>query len=336
MKKRLYRVAVAGYYGFGNLGDELLLEATLKCLQTCGIYQKEIAILSGNPKETEHRLDVRAIDRWNIKQIWETLTQSDTLLFGGGGLFQDSSSYRSCLYYWGLVRLAVLCKTKVWASGQSIGPLSSFVSRFFTRDALKQMKIIQLRDSPSEYYCSRWNIPFEGSKDLVFALQPRIYSSKGIKNKILINIRPWRENLPERFAEALMDKNFKDQIGPGAEYIGVALSGEDESLMHELCRKGSLCLDQIIRIENLDGAGLLWSEANLALGMRFHFAVLSALYEIPLVAVPYDPKVQAFADQLQVPLWLNGSIPKPQKPVYPVSFLPENILNDFKHLYSLL
>jgi len=41
--KRDLRVVLCGYYGFGNLGDELLLEALIDGLESCGVGRGEMA-----------------------------------------------------------------------------------------------------------------------------------------------------------------------------------------------------------------------------------------------------------------------------------------------------
>ena len=47
--EREFRVALCGYYGFGNLGDELLAEALIAALERCGIKRGEMAMLSASP-----------------------------------------------------------------------------------------------------------------------------------------------------------------------------------------------------------------------------------------------------------------------------------------------
>ena len=96
---RRYRVALAGYYGFGNLGDELLLRASLEALERCGVGRDRVVVLSSVPAETSCILGADSVDRWNLSAVRGVLRSSDTLLLGGGGLFQDSTSLLSCLWY---------------------------------------------------------------------------------------------------------------------------------------------------------------------------------------------------------------------------------------------
>ena len=146
---RRYKVAIAGYYGFGNLGDELLALASVKALQRAGVTLKEIVILSADPKRSAIDLGVDAVDRWSFKSVTKALINSRSLLLGGGGLFQDVTSVSSCMWYWGLIRLAKLCGSVPWALGQSIGPLQGIFSSWFTKDALRACKVLQVRDSIS-------------------------------------------------------------------------------------------------------------------------------------------------------------------------------------------
>ena len=49
--------------------------------------------------------------------VVSALRSSETLLLGGRELFQDGTSLRSCLWYWGLVRLRLVMKPKFRAPG---------------------------------------------------------------------------------------------------------------------------------------------------------------------------------------------------------------------------
>ena len=47
-----YDVALLGYYGFKNLGDELLLESIVAILKESGVDSEQMAVLSSSPEET--------------------------------------------------------------------------------------------------------------------------------------------------------------------------------------------------------------------------------------------------------------------------------------------
>jgi len=130
-----YRAALAGYYGFGNLGDELLAEAAIATLLRCGVGRSDIVLMSAAPEESRQKFGVDSVNRWKISQVCRALRQSETLLLGGGGLFQDASSLRSCFYYWWLVRAACFFGAVPWALGHSVGPLSPRIGLGLTRDA---------------------------------------------------------------------------------------------------------------------------------------------------------------------------------------------------------
>jgi len=313
MKKR-YRVALAGYYGFGNLGDELLAEAAIAALLRCGVDRDDIVLMSAAPEESRQKFGIDSVNRWKISQVCRTLRQSQTLLLGGGGLFQDASSLRSCFYYWWLVRAARFFGAVPWALGQSVGPLSTRIGLGLTRDALSLCRVIQVRDAPSEALCASLGIPVETGGDLVLSLADSFTASTNHANdddkppaRLLINLRPSAKGLPERFADAVSAYSASF----GGELIGVALSEEDDSLMNRLNREGRLPLSRVERVATLSDAIRIFPGAE-AVGMRLHFVILAALARMPLVAVPYDPKVESFAAAQNIPLWLDGPLPPPR------------------------
>ena len=81
---RRYKAVLLGYYGFGNLGDELLLESCIGILEKQGISRGQIIVLSNSPNETSRCFHVDSINRWKIREIIHALRNSESLVLGGG------------------------------------------------------------------------------------------------------------------------------------------------------------------------------------------------------------------------------------------------------------
>ena len=299
MKK--YKAAILGYYGFGNLGDELLLSACIEMFSRCGVSRDSLVVLSNNPEETSRNFGVDAVNRWSFRDSVKAFRNSETLLLGGGGLFQDTSSVKSCVWYWGMVRLARLCGCRVWALGQSVGPLGSVVSTVLTGNALRSCKVLHVRDEKSYTLAESLGCKnLVKGCDLVMTLKPEVsYSHK--YGYVLVNLRPC-ENLD----------SFVKIIAPhlkGYRVVGAALSDEDVDAL------GVFGLSEIVRVKSFDGAGELMSGAVCAVGMRLHFGVLARIFRTPLALMPYDAKVSEFAAQSGVPCiadeWREPVVPLP-------------------------
>jgi polysaccharide pyruvyl transferase CsaB len=328
--KRRYRVALAGYYGFGNLGDELLAEAAAASLLRCGVPRERLILLSADPADARRRFGIDAVNRWKPAQVLRALGQSETLLFGGGGLFQDATSLRSCLYYGSLARLARFAGAVPWALGQSVGPLSTRAGRLLTRSALGLCRALQVRDKASLAVCASLGLSAELGRDPVLSLGDAFEEARagppGPFSRFLVNLRPVAgdASLPERFARALaVEPDFARREGPPLCYTGVALAEEDERLMSDLIGRGRLPPMPVERVRSLEDAVRVWSGARGAAGMRLHFAELSALARVPLTAVPYDPKVASFAEAHGVPLWRGGALPPPALADFPARTVEE-------------
>ena len=298
---RKYKAALLGYYGFGNLGDELLLSACLEMLTRCGVSRDSVVVLSNSPDETSRTFGVHSVNRWRPREAVRALRESGSLLLGGGGLFQDSSSVKSCVWYWGLVRLARLLGCRVWALGQSVGPLKSRVSRVLAGDALRKCGVLQVRDERSRVLAESLGCrDVRVGSDLVMTLTPPSASSSP-KSCMLVNLRPcdgleaWVKILAPHLVNV--------------DAVGAALSDEDADAM------SALGLHEVVRVKSFREAAELWSRASCAVGMRLHFGVLSRIFRTPLALMPYDAKVSEFASQSGVPCiideWREPVMPLP-------------------------
>ena len=309
------KIALLGYYGFGNLGDELLLQACIDIIAKQGIKREEVLVLSNNPEETSQVFHVKSINRWKYSEVVKALRETETLILGGGGLFQDVTSLKSCVWYWGIMRLAKLLGIKLLAWGQSIGPLNSKLSRFFAGDALRLCGKIHVRDDKSLKLAGALGCKnvMKGN-DLVLTLKPDMSgrAENSQEKFMLVNLRPCAKL--EDFVKIIKPKIPADAVG-------AALSPEDEEALK------LLDLNEIIRVRNFQEAGALWSKASSAVGMRLHFGVLSRIFRTPLALMPYDVKVSEFAKSSNVPCIVDAW----REPVMPRE-IPEDVCGEILSL----
>ena len=314
--KRKYRIALCGYYGFGNLGDELLALALRRASEREGVSPGEMVVLSATPSETYATLGIRAVQRWNAGAVFQVLRHSETLLLGGGGLFQDSTSRRSCLYYWGLVKLALAAGSLPWCVGQSIGPFRSKICSALARSAMGSCSQRGVRDVRSRALLEEWGMQGRLMPDPVFSLASSMRPGRKVPSpgggELLVNIRPWKEGLPVRTASEAARIAGK----LGLSITGVALSEEDGALMAELRDRGEFPCVRVVRLCGgrwMDEASALFAHASGAVAMRYHFALLSILHGVPLSVAAYDPKVEALASEWDIPCWKGEeSLPEPR------------------------
>jgi polysaccharide pyruvyl transferase CsaB len=327
-----FDVALCGYYGFGNLGDELLAKATVALLDGCGVPKERIVILSRDVAETSHSLGTFAVDRWNPIRVLGALRESRTLLLGGGGLFQDSTSVRSSFYYWGIVRMARMVKCRPWCFGQSVGPLKGRLARFLARDALSACERRGVRDRFSLEILNAWKLNAVLSPDLVFGLEIFPPHRPAGSEFLLLNIRPWKGNLPERLAGKAMEYAEEN----GLKIRGISMAEEDARTMEQLESRGLLKLAGIERLRTFEDCSRAWpGQCAGAVGMRLHFCILTVLAGLPLLAVPYDPKVSGLAETLGVPIWdPNGPISfRSADPLQEVPGMKERVGRVFRETY---
>jgi polysaccharide pyruvyl transferase CsaB len=302
-RAKVFDVLLAGYFGFGNLGDELIAEAAVKNLMSCGIPRERISILYNRSSESLTNLGISSFDRWKITDISRALDMSRSMLFAGGGLFQDTTSVRSCVYYWGLIWAARLKSVPAAAIGQSVGPLSGSFSKFLTKDALKKCEYIAVRDDASAEVASAMNIACEVLPDPVMSVE--MPENEGGEN-VLVNVRPVADG--DCGVARAMIEAVKILDAGGANLLYVAMSEEDARLMENLRESRSLPDCEIVTPRNAGEFFDIARRARAAIGMRLHFGILSMLCGLDVALAPYDPKVSSFARAWGLKLLKIGNI----------------------------
>ena len=289
---REFDVLLAGYFGFHNLGDELLASSAIKMLTDCGVQNERIAILTAGGD-----YGVAAFDRWDLRSVIRAIGRSQTLLYAGGGLFQDATSLRSCFYYWGLSFIAAKLSCTTWAMGQSVGPFRTRVARSLARNAFAGCKYVTVRDDLSRQLLSSIGVDSRPIPDLVLGLSvPDIRQSD--QGPVLINVRPTTDGEAGRLIARLAAKF----AAKGIPMIGIALSPEDVAEFERLKISHTMPDMPVHTIDSIGEFAPLVAGCLAAVGVRLHFGILCYLAGIEPWLYPYDPKVRAFAESFGLEL----------------------------------
>ncbi len=145
------KIVLVGYFGFSNLGDDLLAAAAVAAAR--GQFPNvQMTVLSGNPSLTTSFLGVPAIPMFDIPSVLRALRSCDRLVFGGGGIFQDQTSGRSLAYYLGLLALARIFGKPAGLANMGVDPISNrFLSRFFRWLVSDANVAFSVRDEASRF-----------------------------------------------------------------------------------------------------------------------------------------------------------------------------------------
>jgi len=298
-------VLLSGYYGFGNVGDEAILASTIESLR-----QKEpdieISVLSANPRETSRTHAVESYARMSLKEVVSAILSSDLIVFGGGSLLQDDTSFRSLAYYLSIIFASRALGKPVVIYANGIGPIRSLAGRLLTRLALSLTKRVTVRDPESEKLLKRMGVrkPVRVTADPAFLLSPsspercdEILRDAGVSGESRIAwlaLRPGKA--PDRFYSS-----FTPAISllrsRGYEPCLLVMQERDKELVlvinGALSRNGQRPAPSVAGVSPRDALGLL-QRGSFCLGMRLHTLILAARGAVPFMGVEIDPKIGAF------------------------------------------
>lgn len=306
---------LCGYYGEHNLGDDALLEVLLSQLPQGWIP----LVTAHDQQQVRSRFqaecpDLLTVDRRSLRAVLRALAGCRALVLGGGSLLQDSTSFRSLLYYSALILTARARGLPVLLWGQGLGPLQRRRSRLLARLLLAQASGITWRDSGSARLAASWGLHAAQGSDPVWALPPLDWQGQG--GPIVLCWRPvarlddqgWRLLLQalERLAE---DCDRPVHWLPFHQ-------DQDTDLLDDLERRGLLGASLrrrslLVEASTPEQAMQRFRDASLVLAMRLHGLILAALAGSPCAALSYDPKVAAAAEALGCP-WLDLARPHPE------------------------
>lgn len=308
-------VLVSGYYGFGNLGDEAILEQIIAELSRL-VQRENIVILSQNPDSTEKTYSVKAVNRWNLRELAGLFGKAKLFVSGGGGLYQDVSSVRSVVYYSGLAFLARAagCPTIIYAQG--VGPLSSTIAKTLTRAAISQAQSIAVRDKASFEMLSKWGLSPHLTADPVWCL-----SATELPETVAAELALTRERNVDSLLIGLslrkthditvrevekMVPSIIEATSANATLVPLSLFPEQDDEFLECAAKlweGSG--RKVLSTDTKELRPSQWlkliGRLDLMVAMRFHALLMALRSGVACVGLAYDPKVAYLMERFEQP-----------------------------------
>ena len=294
------RMLLCGYYGEHNLGDDALLEVLLGQLPAgC-----QATVTAHDTALVQERFGVETVPRRRLALVLKALGRCDALVLGGGSLLQDSTSFRSLLYYATLIGAARLEGKPVLLWGQGLGPLRRRRSQLLVGRLLRLVTAVSWRDSESAALARRLGREGPVGSDPVWALPPQPW--RGTGGPLVLCFRPTKLLQGSAWGPYLA---AVDQLAASQEREVIWLpfhAGQDKGLLAELRQAGLLpaglaARSREVLAERPSEAMAVFSGAGLVVAMRLHGLILAALSGAPCAALSYDPKVAAAAADLGCP-----------------------------------
>ena len=143
---------LCGYYGEHNLGDDALLQVLVSSLPE----PQQLLITARDPAPVLALApSAQTVNRRSLRLCLRAALRADVLVLGGGSLLQDSTSWRSLLYYAALILSARLQGKPVILWAQGLGPLRRRRSRALASRLLSLVSAASWRDRQSAALAQR-------------------------------------------------------------------------------------------------------------------------------------------------------------------------------------
>lgn len=293
-------VFISGYYGFDNLGDEAILEQLISELKQ-KVAAENIVVLSADPQKTAARYGVRSMQRKDFGPLWSELIKAKLFISGGGGLFQNTRSLGSIIFYGLQILMAKANQVPIAIYAQGIGPLNGPLAQNLTRQVFQQADSISVRDDASIEILKSWSLTGVRTSDPVWNLEaqepPEAVLQQLDKNtlRVGLSLRP-SPDLTDEHLKNLAD-GLSSIMAVDEQLVLLAFQKEqDEPVLRKFAQlwtdrgRQSILLDTSSMQLPSQWAGL-FSRFRFVVAMRLHALILALKAGLPVSGVAYDPKV---------------------------------------------
>ncbi|MEG1000835.1 MAG: polysaccharide pyruvyl transferase CsaB [Cellulosilyticaceae bacterium] len=295
-------VVISGYYGFDNIGDEAVLQSIIGALRE-QMPQVNIVVLSNTPQKTKAVYNVEAVNRWKIKEVAAAIKKSSLLISGGGSLLQDVTSNKTVPYYLGIIKIAQFFKKPVVLYSQGVGPVNKGFNKTLIKIICSKVNHIFVREIGSKKLLEEMKVkaPITVAIDPVLGIKVKDFVlDKVVEPKTVgIYVRPWQNTAQIAEELAPVIKHI-DNLGYSV-YMIPMYYNEDVAAAKAVVERLDVNVKLIDRELTIDEAVAYTANFDFIIGMRLHSLIMAGAVGTPMIALSYDPKVQGFMEEMNLP-----------------------------------
>lgn len=316
-------ILVWGYYGYGNLGDELALQALKRLVPT-----EHMLVTSVDPDLTWTQLGLRSVyshclldHRRNMTErarLFRAVSKADCLVFGGGTFLHDQGHYRVVLmqFLWllGMLIVAKASGTKVFALSIGLGPLKTRTGRWLTKVFLTLTDQILFRDPFSLDLALNLSGRFAHKSalgvDLVFFLDgattdrgkshQRKFDGAVIGLNLISHYDYLGEGVRKREQMVQVFSDFCDELirryQANIRFIPFQTKVANDSAIGWEVQKRMAEPERFTIVSSITPQNVFqhFGQVDYFVGMRLHSIVLAHILHIPYIAIAYSDKITYF------------------------------------------
>lgn len=286
------KVMIWGWFGFENLGDDLLLNTMLQ-----NINNKNIDITIPMAKEYRFKDNVIQVKR-SYKNLILGYLQNDILIIGPGGLFPFDNKLKVGIYLI-TVLLWKLFNKKVIFWGIGISEKISKLSAILWKNIIKNTDLFITRNKSFLMKLGHTeNKKIHSMSDTVFSLKLNLKKKdespiigiscanlKKEKDKAFKeNVKIWIDTIEE-----LLHKGFSVEL--------LAFTKGQDDVMIKTIKNNFYDNNKVVlvcynEINDIIGD---WGKYTMIIGMRFHSCILSIIAGVPFLPIAYGHKTYSLA-----------------------------------------
>jgi polysaccharide pyruvyl transferase CsaB len=323
-----------GYYGAGNLGDELMLICLQKWLFAQAV---DLTIIAENADEVRNKWGFRAIRnypllgqfawvealvRGKVFRVLKEIAQTDVMLCGGGEILRDGVGWRTFSYQIEKIIFALLLGKPVFLLNVGIPRPVTRYARWALKWLLPRCAGIVVREEKSLNLCREFGAEAVTlfHPDIVLRMPEFFPVPDNVRQGpptalVALHCNPnvyggydLNEGRLGAFAGAL-DRLVESQ---GMRIVFMPCQshdGADDNDIHRAIQSRMRHKDRSVLLEwsaDPDRISLQFRNCSLVIAMRLHAAVLAVAFDRACVLLPYDKKVVDFGTQSAIPYWLTA------------------------------
>ena len=309
---KIYDIAILGYYGYRNSGDDAILKSIIEQLKHHN-EELSIVVLSNNPYETRTQYRVQSVHRFHPFKVPHILSKTRLFIAGGGTLIQDGTSSRSLWYYLFLLHLAKKKGTRTVLFANGLGPLTGKRNRKAASKILNRMDAITLRDSNAYQELMSLNVKkpvIKITADPALTLTScnlsagfEILTKEGIptdKKIVALCFRKWKKAKNAVQVLASLADRIAEDFNATPLFIAMQHPNDlrfSEKVLRNMKQKGYILSERYTVDETISVIG----NTSLVIGMRLHSLIYAANMNVPMVGLAYEQKVGFFMQSINQP-----------------------------------